>query len=53
MIDLVIVDMPEDPIGSIILGRPFLKTMKVVIKMCLREMLDLAYPLKIFCEPFP
>uniref|UniRef100_A0A8R7JZA6 Aspartic peptidase DDI1-type domain-containing protein n=1 Tax=Triticum urartu TaxID=4572 RepID=A0A8R7JZA6_TRIUA len=33
MIDLVIVDMPEDPIAPIILGRPFLRTIKVVINV--------------------
>ena len=33
MIDLVIVDMPEDPIAPIILGRPFLRTIKAVINV--------------------
>ena len=31
LIDLVIVDMPEDPIALIILGRPFLWTVKAII----------------------
>jgi hypothetical protein len=29
LIDLVIVDMPEDPIAPIILGRPFLRTVRL------------------------
>ena len=33
MIDLVIVDMPEDPVAPIILGRPFLRTIKAVINV--------------------
>lgn len=33
MIDLIIVDMPEDPIASIILGRPFLRTIKSTINV--------------------
>ena len=33
MIDLVIVDMPGDPIAPIILGRPFLRTIKAVINV--------------------
>ena len=33
MIDLVIVDMPEDPIAPIILGRPFLRTIKATINV--------------------
>ena len=33
MIDLVTIDMPEDPIAPIILGRPFLRTIKVVINV--------------------
>ena len=33
MIDLVIVDMPEDPVAPIILGRPFLRTIKEVINV--------------------
>jgi hypothetical protein len=31
LIDFVIVDMPEDAIAPIILGRPFLKTVKALI----------------------
>ena len=33
LIDLVIVDMPEDPIAPIILGRPFLRTIKALINL--------------------
>jgi hypothetical protein len=33
MIDLIIVDMPKDPIAPIILGRPFLRTIKAVINV--------------------
>uniref|UniRef100_A0ACD5UN64 Uncharacterized protein n=1 Tax=Avena sativa TaxID=4498 RepID=A0ACD5UN64_AVESA len=33
LIDLVLVDMPEDPIGPIILGRPFLRTIKALINL--------------------
>lgn len=33
MIDLVIVDMPEDPIAPIIPGRPFLRTIKAIINV--------------------
>ena len=33
LIDLVIVDMPEDPVAPIILGRPFLRTVKVLINL--------------------
>jgi len=33
LIDLVIVDMPEDPIAPIILGRPFLRTVKALINL--------------------
>ena len=33
MIGLVIVDMPEDTIAPIILGRSFLRTIKVVINV--------------------
>ena len=33
MIDLVIVDMPEDPIAPINLGRPFLRTIKAMINV--------------------
>ena len=33
MIDLVTIDMPEDPIAPIILGRPFLRTIKAVINV--------------------
>uniref|UniRef100_A0A8R7QMN2 Aspartic peptidase DDI1-type domain-containing protein n=1 Tax=Triticum urartu TaxID=4572 RepID=A0A8R7QMN2_TRIUA len=33
MIDLVIVDMPEDPIAPIILGRHFLRTIKALINV--------------------
>ena len=33
LIDLVIVDMAEDPIAPIILGRPFLRTVKSLIKL--------------------
>ena len=33
MIDIVIVDMPEDPIAPIILGRPFLRTIKATINV--------------------
>ena len=33
LIDLVIVDMPEDAIAPIILGRPFLRTIKALIKL--------------------
>ena len=33
LIDLVIVDMPEDPITPIILGRPFLRTIKALINL--------------------
>uniref|UniRef100_A0A8R7VAG5 Aspartic peptidase DDI1-type domain-containing protein n=1 Tax=Triticum urartu TaxID=4572 RepID=A0A8R7VAG5_TRIUA len=33
MIDLVIVDMPEDPIAPIILGRSFLRTIKAMINV--------------------
>ena len=33
MIDLVTVDMPEDPIAPIILGRPFLRTIKATINV--------------------
>uniref|UniRef100_A0A8R7P0D4 Aspartic peptidase DDI1-type domain-containing protein n=1 Tax=Triticum urartu TaxID=4572 RepID=A0A8R7P0D4_TRIUA len=33
MIDLVTVDMPEDPIAPIIFGRPFPRTVKAVINM--------------------
>ena len=33
LIDLVIVDMPEDPIAPIILERPFLRTIKALINL--------------------
>ena len=33
LIDLIIVDMPEDPIALIILGRPFLRTVKALINL--------------------
>ena len=33
LIDLVIVDMPEDAIAPIILGRPFLRTVKALINL--------------------
>ena len=33
LIDLVIVDMPKDSIAPIILGRPFLRTMKALINL--------------------
>ena len=33
LLDLVIVDMPEDPIAPIILGRPFLRTIKALINL--------------------
>ena len=33
LIDLIIVDMPEDPIAPIILGRPFLRTVKALINL--------------------
>jgi hypothetical protein len=33
LIDLVIVEMPEDPVSPIILGRPFLRTIKTVINV--------------------
>ena len=33
MINLVIVDMPKDPIAPIILGRPFLRTIKATINV--------------------
>ena len=33
MIDLVIVDMLKDPIAPIILGRPFLRTIKALINL--------------------
>ena len=33
LIDRVIVDMPEDPIAPIILGRPFLRTVKSLINL--------------------
>ena len=33
MTDLVMVDMPEEPISPIILGRPFLRTIKAVINV--------------------
>ena len=33
MIDLAVVDMPEDPITPIILGRPFLMTIKTIINV--------------------
>jgi hypothetical protein len=33
LIDVVIVDMPGDPIAPIILGRPFLRTVKVLINL--------------------
>ena len=33
LIDLIIVDMPEDPIAPIILGRPFLRTVKSLINL--------------------
>ena len=33
LIDLVVVDMCEDPIAPIILGRPFLRTMKTLINV--------------------
>ena len=33
MIGLVIVDMPEDPVAPIILGRPFLRTIKAEINV--------------------
>ena len=33
LIDLVIVDMPGDPIAPIILGRPFLRTFKALINL--------------------
>jgi hypothetical protein len=33
LIDLVIVDMPEDPIAPIILGRPFLRIVKALINL--------------------
>ena len=37
LIDLVIVDMPEDPIAPIIIGRPFLRTIKALL-ICLKGM---------------
>ena len=33
LIDLIIMDMPEDPIAPIILGRPFLRTIKTLIHL--------------------
>ena len=33
LIDLVVVDMREDPIAPIILGRPFLRTVKALINV--------------------
>ena len=33
LIDLIIVDMPEDPIAPIILGRPFLRNVKSFINL--------------------
>ena len=33
LIDLIIVDMPEDPIAPIILGRPLLRTIKDLINL--------------------
>ena len=33
LIDLIIVDMTEDPIAPIILGRPFLRTVKFLINL--------------------
>ena len=33
LIDFVIVDMPEDPVAPIILGRPFLRTVKALINL--------------------
>ena len=33
LIDLIIVDMPKDPIAPIILGRPFLRTVKALINL--------------------
>ena len=33
LIDLIIVDMPEDPITPIILGRPFLRNVKALINL--------------------
>ena len=51
MIDLVIVDMPEDPVAPIILGRPFLRTIKAVINVFegnVRFDLPAKYPLVIY-----
>ena len=33
LLDLIIVEMPEDPIAPIILGRPFLRTVKSLINL--------------------
>jgi hypothetical protein len=33
LIDLVIVDMPEDPTTAIIFGRPFFRTIKALINL--------------------
>ena len=33
LLDLIVVDMPEDPIAPIILGRPFLRTIKALINL--------------------
>ena len=33
IIDLVIMDMPEDPIAPIIIGNPFLRTIKALINL--------------------
>ena len=33
LLDLIIVDMPEGPIAPIILGRPFLRTVKSLINL--------------------
>ena len=33
LLDLVIVDMPEYPIAPILLGRPFLRTVKALVNL--------------------